>query len=410
MGRTTVRSRAGDGTHFRSNAPKLGHQPPLDGLRGYFMVAVLFAHFSYFNFASFAAAVDVFFVVSGFLITTLLLEEDRKSGSISLRNFYKRRALRLLPMLYIVIGVTVVAIYITMVVHGSGTTAGLPDDITYGDLWARTKSDAIAGSFYLYHVIHPVGAEILVDGVPEIRPLIQLWSLSVEEHYYVFGVLVTLFAVRRRLVTPLMTVFLCAYVFISAARLLGHVGPVFAWYQRPDAIMLGVVLAFWNARLPVELTDRFAKLTRHAATVAAIAFTVTVFLGTAFARPFGVFVPFSPSEGGSLDDGLYWGEFGFTICSFCTAVVVFAMVRTPDHWLRPVLSWKPAIVIGVRSYAIYLIHVPLFVVLVNLVPGEPLVAVIAYLPMLVLTTELGHRWVEKPLMRLKSRSATPARS
>lgn len=374
------------------------------------MVAVLFAHFSYFDFASFAAAVDVFFVVSGFLITTLLLEEDRKSGSISLRNFYKRRALRLLPMLYIVIGVTVVAIFLAMTIHGSGATAGLPDDITYGDLWARTKSDAVAASFYLYHVIHPVGAEILVDGVPEIRPLIQLWSLSVEEHYYVFGVLITLFAVRRRLVDPLMALFLAAYVFISAGRLSGHVGPLLAWYQRPDAIMLGVVLALWNAKLPGELTGRFQQVTRHAATLAAITFAATVFVGTTFARPFGVFVPFSPAEGGSLDDGLYWGEFGFTVCSFCTAVVVFAMVRTPDHWLRPVLSWKPAIVIGVRSYAIYLIHVPLFVILVNFVPGEPIVAVIAYLPLLVATTELGHRFVERPLMRLKTRAATPARS
>ncbi|MCZ7628099.1 MAG: acyltransferase [Microthrixaceae bacterium] len=161
-----MRTQAEYGDHFTSVAPKLGHQPPLDGLRGYFMVAVLFAHFSYANFASFAAAVDVFFVVSGFLITTLLLEEDRKSGSISLRNFYKRRALRLLPMLYIVIGVTVVSIFVAMTIYGTNTTAGVPDDITYGQLWEITKSDAVAGAFYVYHVIHPVGIEILTGEFP----------------------------------------------------------------------------------------------------------------------------------------------------------------------------------------------------------------------------------------------------
>ena len=96
---------------------------------------------------------------------------------------------------------------------------------------------------------------------------------------------------------------------------------------------------------------------------------------------------------------------------FCTpAVVVFTMVRAPDHWLRPVLSWRPALAIGVRSYAIYLIHVPLFVILANLVPQHAVLAAVAYLPMLVLTTEASHRWVEKPLMRLKTRSATPARA
>jgi peptidoglycan/LPS O-acetylase OafA/YrhL len=404
-----VRTQAESGDHFRSIAPKLGHQPTFDGLRGYFIVAVLFAHFSYTNFASFAAAVDVFFVVSGFLITTLLLEEDRRSGSISMRNFYKRRALRLLPMLYIVIGVTVVSIFAAMAIHGSGSTAGLPDDITYGQLWDITKSDAIAGSLYIFHVVHPVGIEVLEGGFPEIRPLIQLWSLSVEEHYYVFGVLITLFAVHRRLVTQLMVVFLGAYVFISAARLFGHVGPRLAWYQRPDAITLGVVLAFVNAKLTADLSARFRRLLGHAATLAALAFTATVFVGTGFAKPLGIYVPFSPMGGGSLSDGLYWAEFGFTICSFCTAVVVFAMVRTPNHWLRPILSWKPALVVGVRSYAIYLIHVPLFVILVNFVPGNPVVAVLAYLPILVLTTEAGHRFVELPLMKVKKRSATPLR-
>ncbi len=399
---------AGGSTHFTSIAPKLGHQPPLDGLRGYFMVAVLLAHASYSTFASFAAAVDVFFVVSGFLITTLLLEEDRHSGAISLRNFYTRRALRLLPMLYIVIGLTVVLMWIAVQVHGSDATAAVPD-VSYGELWSMTKSDAIAGSLYIYHVIHPVGIEILDTGFPEVRPLIQLWSLSVEEHYYVFGVLITIFAVHRRLVTQLMVVFGGIYVFISMARLLGHVGPRLAWYQRPDAIMLGVVLAFWNARIPGELDARARRLLGHCATAAALVFTFTVFVGTAFAKPFGLFVPFSPSEGGSLDDGLYWGQFGFTVCSFCTAVVVFAMVRAPEHWLRPVLSWKPALVIGVRSYGIYLIHVPLFVVMANMFPNHAPLVALAYLPLLALTTEIGHRYVERPLMRVKKRSATPAR-
>ena len=373
------------------------------------MVAVLFAHGSYSMFASFASAVDVFFVVSGFLITTLLLEEDRKSGSISLRNFYKRRALRLLPMLYLVIGITVVAIWIAVEIHGAGATAGLPDDITYGELWSMTKSDAIAGSLYIYHVIHPVAIEVVDGGFPEIRPMIQLWSLSVEEHYYVFGVLITLFAVHRKLVTQLMVAFSAIYVFIAFARFFGHVGPRLAWYQRPDAIMLGVVLAFWNARLPSELSPRFTRMLGHAATLAALAFTVTVFVGTGFAKALGVFVPFSPSEGGSLSDGLYWGEFGFTVCSFSAAVVVFAMVRCPTHWLKPILSWKPALVVGVRSYAIYLIHVPLFVIMLNFMPNHPELAALAYLPMLVLTTELSHRFVERPLMKRK-KAATPSRS
>ncbi len=86
---------------FRTRAPKLGHQPALDGIRGYGIIAVLLGH-SFINgwVQSFAAVVDIFFVVSGFLIITLLLEESNKMGSVNLRNFYRRRALRLLPVLF----------------------------------------------------------------------------------------------------------------------------------------------------------------------------------------------------------------------------------------------------------------------------------------------------------------------
>jgi len=252
-------------------------------------------------------------------------------------------------------------------------------------------------------VFFPLGGELIHGGWPEIRPMIQLWSLSVEEHYYVFGVLLTLWAVHRRRVRTLMAGFLAAWVFIGLARALGHVGPRLAWYQRPDSIMIGVVMAFINAQLPAELSDRALKALRHAATFAAVVFVGVVFTGTAFARPLGIYVPFAPDKGGSLQDGLYWGEFGFSICALAMAVLVFGLVRCPDHRLNRVLSWKPAVAIGVRSYGIYLLHVPLFILLINAFKGLPLIAVVLYFPLLVLTTELGHRWVEKPMMRLGSK-------
>ena len=392
---------------FESVAPKLGHQPTFDGLRGWAMIAVLFAHGSYVMFASLAASVDVFFVVSGFLITTLLLEENRKTRTISLRNFYKRRALRLLPMLYLVIAATVLGIFVTMQMHGAEATAGVPGNTTYGELWSMTKSDAITASFYLYHVVHPVGLELIEGGWPEIRPLIQLWSLSVEEHFYVFGVLITLWAVRRRWVTQLMVAFVAFYLFVAIARATGHVGPQLAWYQRPDSIMLGVVLAFVNARMGSSTSPRFRRNLALAATVSAVLFAATVFVGTGFARPLGLFVPFSPDAGGSLNDGLYWGKFGFTICSAAIAVIVIAMVRLDQHWIKPLLSWKPIQGVGVRSYSIYLIHVPLWLILINLVPSNQGMAVLVYLPALVVTTLLAHRYVERPMMKLKNRSSAP---
>ena len=146
------------------------------------MLAVMLAHGAHDVFASFAISVDLFFVVSGFLITTLLLEEQRASGGIALKPFFARRALRLLPLMYLVLALTMV----TALLVGSS------------ELIRETLSDVIAGGTYTYHVVHPVGAEMVKGGYPETRPLVQLWSLSVEEHFYVVVVIALLFVLGRK--------------------------------------------------------------------------------------------------------------------------------------------------------------------------------------------------------------------
>jgi peptidoglycan/LPS O-acetylase OafA/YrhL len=119
-------------------------------------------------------------------------------------------------------------------------------------------------------------------------------------------------------------------------------------------------------------------------------------------------VPFLVPEGGSLDDGLYWGEFGFTIASACFAVMVITFVRCPDHPVARFLSWRGFTFVGVRSYAIYLIHVPLGVLMLETVGKvAPGIGLLLYLPLLALLTELAHRFVEKPAMRLKTRMSQP---
>jgi peptidoglycan/LPS O-acetylase OafA/YrhL len=395
----TPRGEPDEAPRFVSNADKLGYSPPLDGMRGLGVMLVVFVHAAFVAFASFAATVDMFFVVSGFLITTLLLEEDRRSGRVNLKRFYARRALRLLPLMYLVLVGTLLAF--------------LALDLMFDEreLLDRAISDVIAGGTYTYHVIHPVHEELVGGGPAPIRPLIQLWSLSVEEHFYLFGVLVILFVVRRRWITQLMVAFVAAWVVIGVARFSGAVGPNFAWYQRPDALLLGVVLAFVNARLPNTWSPRTDVWMRRATTVAVLICGAVVFLGTALAKPFGIYIPFLVPEGGSLHDGLYWGEFGFTLVSGCVGIMVLTFVRCPDHWAARALSWKPFRVVGVRSYAIYLIHVPLGVLMMETIGRKsPALFVLLYVPALAATSELAHRLVEKPAMRIKLKMAEPGAS
>ena len=384
---------------FISNANKLGYSPPLDGMRGLGVMLVILVHAAFEPFASFALVVDMFFVVSGFLITTLLLEEDRRAGRVDLRRFYTRRALRLLPLMYLVLAATLVGFLVLHLLFDER------------ELLDRAISDVLSGGTYMYHVIHPVHVELVGGGPAPVRPLIQLWSLTVEEHFYVFGVAVIILVLRRRWITPIMVVFSIAWFAIGMARLLGHVGPNFAWYQRPDALLLGVVLAFLNARLPRDWTPAVERRMRWAASGATVAILFTMFVGSVFAKPFGLHIPFLVPEGGSLHDGFYWGEFGFSVASASIAIMVITFVRCPDHGVARFLSNKVFTTVGVRSYGIYLIHVPLGVLMVETIGRRSeALALLLYLPALAILSELAHRWVEKPAMRLKTRMAQPGAS
>jgi peptidoglycan/LPS O-acetylase OafA/YrhL len=130
---------------------------------------------------------------------------------------------------------------------------------------ATAWSDVWPGALYVSHVVHPVHQEVLAGGAPLERPLIQLWSLSVEEHFYLFGVLGILVFVGKKWMTALAMLLVGAWLFIGTARALGHVGPVLAWWQRPDSIFLGVLLAVINAHLSPELfTDTVPACKRRA--------------------------------------------------------------------------------------------------------------------------------------------------
>lgn len=392
--------------HFVSRAPKLGYAGPLDGVRGIAVLMVLLAHANYTVFGSFAGSVDMFFVVSGFLIPTLILEEHRAEGRIDYRNFYTRRILRLFPVLYSTLLVTLVGGLLL-----GGTTCSARGNAKDALCHRFVYEDVAAAGTYVYHVIFPVHREVVKvgDAAPELRPLIHLWTLSVEEHFYLIVAVMMAVVITRKLVNPLIVAFVAAWVFIGGARLTGHVGPDFAWMQRPDSLMLGVVAAMVHAQLK-PLAPRSERLLRWAATASAATIAVVIGIGTTFA-PARIFVPFAPFNrtDAAYATGVYWPKFGFSVCGLGMAIIVFAMVRCPDHWLCRVFGMRWLREVGKRSYTIYVLHVPLFLLLmsalhVHLGVAEGAVAGL-YLIALPVCTELVHRGIEKPALKLKNRFA-----
>ncbi|MFM7224290.1 MAG: acyltransferase family protein, partial [Actinomycetota bacterium] len=163
----------------------LGYLPGLDGLRAISILAVLFFH-HYFIFGATRGfipggflGVEVFFVVSGYLITALILAERRTTGRVSLRDFWIRRARRLLPALYVMLAAVI-----------AYSLLFLPDTIP------TLKGDTVAALTYTSNWWQIVAERsyFIAAGRPEL--LKHLWSLAIEEQFYLFWPLVLTFGLR----------------------------------------------------------------------------------------------------------------------------------------------------------------------------------------------------------------------
>src|SRR5689334_13976989 len=150
-----------------------GHLPGLDGLRALAVLAVLLYHANVSYAPGGFLGVDLFFVLSGFLITSLLLGELRESGRVDLKRFWLRRARRLLPAVAVVIAATLVAA-----------------ELLARDDLVKTRADAIASALYVnnWHQIAASHSYFAASGRPSL--LQHLWSLAVEEQFYLLWPLV----------------------------------------------------------------------------------------------------------------------------------------------------------------------------------------------------------------------------
>ncbi len=383
---------------FTTRAPKLGLVGSLDGLRAVAVALVVVFHLLPAKLTSFSAGVDIFFVVSGFLITTLLLQEHRKTGTISLRSFYARRGLRLLPPLYPVLGFTFL---ISLFVKN-------------GRYVSTALKEILAGFFYVYHVAFTVRLD---SNANRHLFLTHLWSLSVEEHFYLVIAVLVLVVIRRNLARPFLAGAAVFVVAGAALRATEHLGPFVFWLQRPDALLIGVVLAFANAHLPTELDHRHRRVLTTAGLVGLFVTGLGVMASTAIFNKLGIAMKFSNYKAfeaatlGSERFGLTWTQIGYTLVGWGIAPVILAAVRVDDWWLSRLLSLRWMQRVGRQSYAIYIWHVPILIVVADRADawgGSALGAlgVIAVAVGSLAVAFASHRYIEVPALRLKHRFAS----
>jgi peptidoglycan/LPS O-acetylase OafA/YrhL len=342
--------------------PGDGFRPDLEGLRAVAVVLILAYHASVPRFAGGYVGVDVFYVLSGFLITGLLLRELRQTGTISLPGFYARRARRLLPAAALVLLVTVAAAVVLM---PATTVPDVTGDAAAAALYVSNMRFAFQATDYLRADLAP-------------SPILHYWSLSVEEQFYVFWpAIVLLVAKGRGLVDRRVGVAAAVIAGLSfvLSLWLTEANAPWAFFSLPTRaweLGIGALLAVGAARL-ARLPDRLAAGAAWAGLAMVGASCVVLNRST----PFPGLAALLPTVGSAL---VIAG--GFRQPSFA-----------PGRWL----SMAVPRFLGRISYSLYLWHWPLLIL--------PRVALGVKLPwwvrgVLVLVAiglaAATQRWVEDP--------------
>ena len=323
--------------------------PALDGLRALAVLAVLAYHLGFSWARGGYLGVDLFFVLSGFLITSLLLEEHDANGSIGLRAFWGRRARRLLPALFAM----VTAVMVFVVVDGR---YGQSTFIAAFDLHAL-RGQAVATLLYVANWYDIAVHQSYFAQFAAPSPLQHTWSLAIEEQFYLVWPFVTALlvagglAARRRLGVGVSCALAAGSTVLMAVIFL-HGDLSRAYYgtdTRLADLAVGTALAWLTARLP-RTPPRVAALLRVAGPVALAG--LLVMMATAGTAGFGA--------GGVPYAVMFEG--GFLLASLL-CVLVIADVRCEGSLLARGFALGPVVAVGLVSYGIYLWHWPVIVFL-----------------------------------------------
>jgi peptidoglycan/LPS O-acetylase OafA/YrhL len=359
----------------------LGNRPALTGVRALLMVAVVAYHANLTILRGAWMPLQFFFVLSGFLITSMLASEHQRTGRISLGKFYSGRAVRLLPPL--ILTVALLALYASLVY-----VANAPQQV-WGD-----SAAALFYSDYRQAFEH----NPLYSGY-----LTQCWSLAVEEQFYLIWAALLLLALkfgRRKIAYALALTGIAVCVanririVLDAPHWSIYVAErtYYAFDTRADALFLGCLLGLiatgghlgsWRAG------------TRQVLTVAALASTATL-----------IWILFNVDVG-SRSLPLVWVPIG----EIASAVIITYFIVHPEGIGTRVIGVSALVLVGNMTYTIYLVHWPIFVAISPSTVHWPFwVIEVVRLSIVIPLTVASWYLMEKPLMKWRRKVLEPARA
>jgi peptidoglycan/LPS O-acetylase OafA/YrhL len=351
-----------------TQVPKAGRQliPGLDGIRALAVLTVFVFHAEILPHIPGELATTIFFFLSGFLITTLFLKEWKKTGEINLGSFYFRRALRTLPPLYIVLAIALVA---SRFLH-------------VGEPMVTWKAMGNVFQYTNYAVALPRDTAGFLPG------MVLLWSLAVDEHYYLLYAPIMKAALNKVSVRKIILamVGLCGLALMWRFYLVHVEG--FASYRvsmasdtRMDSILFGAILAFW--RNPALNPEKAASLAKP----------LPVALGC-----IGLLLP-TLSGSDVFKTTIGYTIEGIALMPLFSLAILHSSKGALKFLNSPVLLW-----ISRASYPIYLFQWLTLIACRQYIHGPKLVQVgCAFIVTFALAAAL-HYSVERPLMALRKRT------
>ena len=346
----------------------MGYEPSLDGIRAFSVIAVMLYHANIAWLPGGFLGVEVFFVVSGFLITSLLIEERESTRRIDLKQFWIRRARRLLPALVVMLAATAVCVAFYATDSAPDFRRDVLPSLGYFSNW-----------WQIFAVDTPYFA---ASSLPVLR---HLWSLAVEEQWYLIWPLLFVFVFGAKWMRPKISgalLLLCsgAIMFATALRFVqdDETRTNFLYLStltRSSGLLLGAAVAMlWRPWRKNSLPSWWKSSLADALAVASIA-VIGVLMATVHVA----------------DAQLYQG--GLAVTTIASAVIIAVVMRPNGLFVKKFFSQELFVEIGRRSYGLYLWHWPIFVVAHARDSGNRLAVALAAT---IIINEFVYQYVEIP--------------
>lgn len=343
----------------------LGYMAALDGMRGFLTLGVLLAHTRMALFEGAMVYMEVFFVMSGYLITSLLIKDYEKHGGIRLRNFYVRRFMRLYPALTAMILCFLVASWL------------------FSPNFKDRLNEALVSWFYLMDYAWA----FMTTRVEYIG---HTWSLAVEEQFYLLWPLVFIGLLRvsgLTVRTSLIAFAIAAACWVWKAALTYDGAPIIRLYEsfdcRADALLAGCGLAVLLKTIEISSYPRFYRFCSYSLLPMALVMIVVGF---------------------TMDQRMRWYYYVSPLmAALPAAIAVIGLLHPQRTFMHRIYEHPVPVFIGRICYGLYIWHMPIFVLIAAWAPkgmGYMMTLLIGW-PITFAIATLSHYLIERPFMRAR---------